>query len=271
MTLRIDESNFLDAFQEHQRRIDGHPILPNPGCKPRKSVYGSLNFAPGAENFIKPIPRSEWPAMIEAGRGSWLHDMVKDFLPPHDQGQTNYCWAHAPVRALEVTRLWEGQPPFVLSAESIAVPVTGGANRGGAIEDAVRQIVNHGACLQSMWPLNDRNEKAANPEWKDNRRHFRLITHCEVKGFDMQMTFALLRLPAAIGLNWWGHAICQLDPIMFEDGTFGIGCDNSWGADYGDNGYFTLTERRGTADLGAIAPLSATFLANFPEMSSESN
>jgi hypothetical protein len=271
MTLKIDESNFRDAFQEHQRRLDCHPVLPNPGCLPRTSKYDTLSFAPGAEHFVIPIPRAEWPKMIEAGQGTWLHDMTKDFLPPHDQGQTNYCWAHAPTRALEVNRLWEGQPPFVLSAESVAVPVTGGKNRGGQIEEAVRQIVNHGACTQALWPLNDRDEQNANPDWKDNRRNFRVLTHCDVNGFDMQMTFALLRIPVAIGLAWWGHAVCQLDPIMFDDGTFGIGCDNSWGLTYGEKGYFTLTEKRGTADLGAIAPLSASFLANFPERSSESD
>ena len=264
MTLVIDESNFRDAYEEHQDRLSSHRALPDPGCLERLSNYGHLLFAPGADLFILPIPRKEWPAMIRAGQGSWLHDMVKDVLPPHDQGQTNYCWAHAPTRAHEVNNLWEGEAPFELSAESVAVPITGGANRGGRIEDAVQQIVNHGQCIQAMWPKNSRDIKSPNPEWKDNRRHFRFLTHADVNGFDMQMTFALLRIPVAIGLRWWGHAICQLDPILFDDGTFGIGCDNSWGKSYGDNGYFILTEKRGTADLGAIAPLSSTFLANFP-------
>ncbi len=77
----------------------------------------------------------------------------------------------------------------------------------------------------------------------------------------MQMTLALRRLPVPIGLGWWRHLVCQLGPIHYGGTDFGVGCDNSWGPKYGDNGYFELTERRGTADLGAFVPLTENFAA----------
>lgn len=255
MTLLIDESNFSNAIFEHTNRRSFKEGIADPECHARRFDYGSIPGIPRATDHIDPIPRTEWPEIIESGKGSFLHDLMKDHLPPHDQGQTNYCTFHGTVRSLEASRIWQGQKPILLSAESLAVPVTGGVNRGAAVDEAVIQAKSYGPCPQEYWPLNDRNIRNAKDGWDKIREQFRLIQWIDVHGFDMQMTLALLRIPVIIGLSWWGHCVCQLDPVMFEDGTFGIGCDNSWGADYGDYGYFQLTERRGTADLGAVAPL----------------
>ena len=139
------------------------------------------------------------------------------------------------------------------------MPLTGGRNRGGYPEEALHQMRNYGACDQTYWPHNDRDERSAKIGWEADALNHRLIRWCDVEDFEIQMTLALLRVPVPIGLRWWGHLVCQLDPIHFGGKDFGVGCDNSWGDDYGDNGYFELTERRGTADLGAFAPLTENF------------
>lgn len=205
------------------------------------------------------IPEAEWADRIRDGQGSFLSDWRKDVLEPHDQGQTNYCWAHGTTRTLEVLRCWNGQEPLLLSAESVAVPLTGGRNRGGTATEAIERLASHGACRQEMWPANSRDEDDATDGWEDDARQHAVIAWVEVTTWEEQITCALLRLPVAIGLSWWGHLVCQLDPVILDDGSIGIGCDNSWGPEYGDNGYFTLTRRRGTAGLGAYAPISATW------------
>ncbi len=258
-TLIIDEGNYKQATEERLNRLDLTSMPSTDGCLPRRSKYGSIAHVPKATEIIKPIPRGEWADLIKDGKGTFLHDLTKGKLPSHDQGGTNYCWAHGSVRSAEVLRVFEGQPPLILSAESVAVPLTGGRNRGGYPEEALHQMRNFGACDQTYWPKNDRNERNAKTGWEEDALKHRLIRWCDVEGFAMQMTFALLRVPVPIGLRWWGHLVCQLNPIHFGGDKFGIGCDNSWGSSYGDDGYFELTERRGTADLGAFAPLTENF------------
>ena len=124
-------------------------------------------------------------------------------------------------------------------------------------------MISHGACRQEFWPNNDLNIKHAKDGWTADAADHRVIRWVDVLGFELQMSLALLRIPVAIALGWWGHLVCQLDPIELPNGSFGIGCDNSWGPDYGDNGYFILEEAKGTADLGAFAPLSTTFLEQY--------
>ena len=257
--LIIDENNYQAQITERLDRLDLTAGEPLAGCLPRRSEYGCCRHVAKATDFITPIPREEWADLIKAGQGTFLHDLCKDKLPCHDQGGTNYCWAHGPTRAAEVLPVADGQDPVILSAESVAVPITGGRNRGGYPEDALHQLRNHGACEQSYWPLNDRDESNAKAGWEENRKLYRLIRWVDLNSFDMQMTLALLRYPVPIGLSWWTHCVCQLDPIHFGGKDFGIGIDNSHGADWGDNGYGILTERRGTADIGAFAPITENF------------
>lgn len=261
-TLIISEDNYLDAVAEHDHRLRGKVLYGVAGCTPRVSDFGTLPGVPPAESIYPRIPRSRWTQMIRSQQGTFLHNLTRDVLPPHDQGSTNYCWAHGCTRALEILRVYQTQDAEVLSAESVAVPITGGRNRGGSADEALGHLRTKGACRQSFWPKNDLNERHAKDGWQEDALDHAIISWTDVQNFEDQMTLALHRVPVAIGLRWWGHLICQLDPILYPDGTFGLGCDNSWGPNYGDNGYFLLTERRGTADLGAFAPISATFPTN---------
>lgn len=259
--LIIDDANAHEHIQERERRMEPINGQKPPGCQMRRAHYGTIPGIPKASSIIQPIPRSLWPQLIATGKGTFLHDLTRDKLPPHDQGSTNYCWAHGSVRAAEVTRVFEGQSPQILSAESVAVPITGGQNRGGYPEEALTQLIAYGAAEQSYWPLNDRNIHHAVDGWQANALNYRILQWVDVDSFDMQMTLGLMRIPVAIGLGWWGHLVCQLDPVQLDNGQFGIGCDNSWGPDYGDNGYFILEESRATADLGAFAAIANTFFA----------
>jgi hypothetical protein len=63
---------------------------------------------------------------------------------------------------------------------------------------------------------------------------------------------------------WWGHLVCQVCPIHYGNGQYGVGAHNSWGADYGENGYFELTEAKADSETLCYAPLTSTFLVTLP-------
>jgi hypothetical protein len=258
-TLIISNANAAAQCHERVTRLGQEADPSDPGCRHRISTYAALPHVKAAHEILPRIDRAEWPERIRDGKGTFLYDLTQGKLPPHDQGNTNYCWAHGSVRAVEILRRFSGQAPLLLSAESVAVPVTGGRNRGGSPDEALYQIQTAGACAQTFWPLNDRDQANAKPGWQQNALKHAIISWLDVATFDDQMTLALHRIPVAIGLGWWGHLVCQLEPVQLGQNEFGVGFDNSWGADYGDNGHAILDEEHATADLGAFAPISETF------------
>lgn len=238
----------------------GKFLLPvGPGVLARRTEYMSAPFADPFHARMDVIPVSEWDRLYDEQEGTFLHDVIGSQLAPHDQGRTNYCWAHGCVRTLECLRVWQGLSPLLLSAESVAVPITGGVNRGGTTDEAIPQLVEYGACRQELWPLNERSTRNVDPSWKVDRLRFRLLRWIETNTWEEQMTLAFRRIPVAIGLRWWGHMVCQLGPTRLASGKLGIVIDNSWGNGWGVNGRGTLDERHGTADLGSFAPIVETW------------
>jgi hypothetical protein len=124
MPLIIDESNAVQAIAERLDRQACDPWKNLPACKPDPYNAANHPIALPYRSVLPTIPRDLWPDACAAAKTANLHTLTKDLLPPHDQGQTNYCWAHGTVRALELLEAAAGMRPNVLSAESIAVPLT---------------------------------------------------------------------------------------------------------------------------------------------------
>ena len=74
--------------------------------------------------------------------------------------------------------------------------------------------------------------------------------------FDMLFTLLLYQIPVAIGLNWWSHEVCAVDPL-WVNGKPQVRIWNSWSDDWSDEGMGTLTESKATHD-DAVAPAVAT-------------
>lgn len=236
---------------------------------PEGSIYtGSVETPPdyvSASQIIEwpeswpVIPREEWPEMIKRLEGFTLSAIRGDKIAPHNQGRTSRCWAHGCTRAIEIMRIVEGKSPYLLSPDSVAYPIEGTRDRGGYPEDAAVQLAKGGACRLDLWPEQDLSPKRADPSWQSNALAHRLIKWIKVRTFAQQMTCAFRRLPVPIGLRWWGHLVCQLDPIQLGANEFGVGVDNSWGRNWKENGYGILDEESGTADLGAWCPVSTSW------------
>lgn len=252
----IRKTDWSRLQNEAARRVKPNSPLIYSGCLPYPQKLSLPSCISGWPSDLPTIPRDEWPDLISLGKGTFLSDLRRDILRPHDQNGRNRCWAHGSVRAVELLRLWQGQPPVLLSPDSVAWPIEGTKDRGGYPVEACHQLAIFGACSQNLWPENDLSPRDADPSWQKDALKNRILRWFMPTTWEQQITCAIKRIPVPIGLGWWGHLVCQLDPVLLSNREVGILIDNSWGADWGDNGSAILDEESGTADLGAFAPFT---------------
>ncbi|MGO9115745.1 MAG: hypothetical protein ACLP9L_41595 [Thermoguttaceae bacterium] len=211
-----------------------------------------------------PIPRSQWHDLIKAGQGSFLSDLVKRLgIRAKDQGKLKYCWVYGSTRAVEVARAVSGLPLYDLAPESVGGPCTGWRNTGGYASEAFDQFQDAGACQSSFLDApHSLQPNRWKPGWQENAKLHEAVQWASIgTSYDDVITCLLKRIPVAAGLDWWGHLVCFLDPVILPDGSIGVLFQNSWGVDWpvaGANGLATLTEAKATPD-GAAAPQIVTF------------
>jgi hypothetical protein len=223
--------------------------------------HGSMPFA--AKFDVPVIPRSEWVARIEEMERTRtrLSDVVDAAgLKSLDQNGTNYCWCNAVVTAIMTLRAAQNQPFVALSPASVAAPIKNFRNQGGWGGEALAYIVEHGVAAQEFWPANYwQSRKYETPATQANRALHKVAEWWDLvpQRFEQLMTCLFLRVPVPIGLNWWSHEVCAMDPVVLANGGFGVRIRNSWGDGYGDHGFAVLSESRATPD-DAVAPRVTT-------------
>ena len=209
------------------------------------------------------IPRSQWHDLINDGQGTFLSDLVRQQgIQAKDQGDLGYCWVYGSTRSVEVVRAVEGLPRLELSPESVGGPCTQWRNEGGYASEAFDQLEHYGACETSyMNAPHSFRPRLWKPGWQQNALAHEATDWYQIgTSFDEVITCLLNRIPVAAGLDWWGHLVCFLDPIILPDESVGVLFMNSWGVDWptpGANGLACLTEDRATPD-GAAAPIVVT-------------
>lgn len=229
------------------------------GLIPRDESLHPRGATPFMQRFDLPIiPRSEWPDRIEAMEKTKtrISDICYQVgLKCKDQNGTSYCWINAPTYCIEVVRAIAGLPTIYLSPASVGAKIKNFRNVGGWGSQGLEYIVEHGSVPVDLWPANAIKREHDTPEAWQRAKDFQVIEWYDApdRNFDAAMTCLFHRIPVAVGYNWWSHEVTLCDPVNLGGGEFGVRFRNSWGMNYGTDGYNVLNERKGTPD-DAVAP-----------------
>ena len=228
------------------------------GMKPRDfSKVGYCGFK-GAKSLPFTIPEVEWKERAEEleKTKTRLSDLiVQSGIPSKNQKNTNFCWMYAPVGIIEVNRVVMGAEYISLSPASAASRFTNFRNIGGWGTEAVEFLGDNGVSSEKLWPNAQINRKYNTEESKQDALKYQIKDWYDLKPRNLNELFTclLLRIPVAVGLNWWGHEVYFCDLVILSNGGYGIRFRNSWGGEYGDNGFSILTGSKMLPD-DAIAP-----------------
>jgi hypothetical protein len=167
------------------------------------------------------------------------------------QDQTNFCWTHGPVGMAEISSILENGFYVPLSADSVACRLNGFRNQGGWGSQAVQFMADAegGIVPRIIWPNGNAgfSRKWLTDEALAAAKIFRVEEYFELpqNSFEVLATCVLrLRRAVAIGLDWWGHevVVCGIE-VDSRGNLWGVG-PNSWGAGWGDRGWFRLAMGR---------------------------
>lgn len=249
----IDDSNA-------DRHIN--PGDPRCGCFPRKTVYGSLPFAPPSSRAT--IPMERWPDLIadmDRAKSTAKHRWADSPIGVLDQGQVGYCHAFSAVAGVMVQRAIEGEPYVELSPSSVGGPITGYQNQGAVITDDLDQIVNVGVASTAFVPSLTTNRGDFKAGWEADAAHNKAVLYCELepRNFLQHGTELLCGKPVCVALNYWGHAVLDVRLVDLNPGLsatnperYGVEFLNSWKASWGDGGFGVRAGSKKFADMAYV-------------------
>lgn len=220
------------------------------------SQFPMYGFAKAVD--IPIIPRSEWSERIKEieETHSRLSDLsYSEGILCKNQEATNYCWANSIVYCVELVRMSMGLGVKYLSPASVAAPIKNYKNSPGFASEALKYIIDNGIVPEENWPANSRDKGLMYPENEKRAKQYKVTEWYDIssKSFDELMTCLILRIPAAVGYMWWRHQVCAVDPICLGENVYGIRIRNSWGMDYGKDGYAIIKENLAAPD-DSVAP-----------------
>jgi hypothetical protein len=223
----------------------------------RASFEDADGYAYGEEASPFPrellIPESEWQARIQEReeRGRMLRPfLLRQGVKVLMQARTNYCWANCVVFGVMAKRAAQGQKHVPLSPASVAGPINGYANTGGWPKEALAYIRRHGIVPQSMWAPNAIDRRLKTPAADAAALNHRCLEWWELQPRNLAQLVSCLLLdwnPVPLGLLWWGHAVCAIDPI-WRDGEVAIVFANSYDVTWGTEGYGVLQGNKRVPD-----------------------
>jgi C1A family cysteine protease len=197
-------------------------------------------------------------------------DLRSGFQAPYDQGALGSCTANAIAGALQFLERKEGEVPPVMPSRLFiyynerALEGSVGSDSGAQIRDGIKVVVAEGYCPESEWPY-DIAQFARKPPakcYQDALRervtqYLRLsrdltqLLSCLASGFPFVFGFSVyesfesmrvretgvVEMPQPLERFMGGHAVVACGYDVSEQRFL---VRNSWGAEWGLGGYFTM-------------------------------
>ena len=224
--------------------------------------YGWLPDLPDQRDFLY-AKTFRVPAVLPA-----KVDLRAHCPPVENQGQLGSCTANALVGALEFLELKAQQTLVGLSRLFVyynerVIEHTTKHDDGAMLRDGIKSLAKQGVCAESIWPYVIKKFAVRPPpacyaqakKYTISSYH-RLASTDEMRacladgfpfvfGFSVYESFesdalaksGVLNMPKAKERMVGGHAVCA---VGYDDATRRFIVRNSWGADWGKQGYFTM-------------------------------
>jgi len=227
-----------------------------------KNLRGWIPDLPDHRDFLFAAIR-EAPAKLPKAI-----DLSPMMSPVEDQGQLGSCTANALAGALEFLELKASEDLVDLSRLFIyynerALEHSVGNDSGAMLRDGIKTLASQGVCPEKKWPyVISKFTKKPSPtcysaagahKVKSYHRLLNLkdMRTCLAEGFPFVFGFSVyesfasakvaktgvLNMPKSSEQQLGGHAVCA---VGYDDKTKRILVRNSWGTEWGMNGYFTM-------------------------------
>jgi C1A family cysteine protease len=226
--------------------------------------YGCIPDYPDIRDLKFSAPKP----MLEALPSSV--DLRSKLASVYDQGNLGSCTANAGCGIFHYNQIqqdikWESDPSrLYLYYNTRRLEGTVKQDSGASIRDTIKAIASYGMCLENDWPymINKFTTKPPQKNYKFGRQHTAVIYErveqnlnqikavlasgeLVVIGFSVYSGFETpevatsgqLNMPGAGEYLMGGHAVLF---VGYDDATQRLWVRNSWGADWGINGDFTM-------------------------------
>ena len=198
-----------------------------------------------------------------------MTDLRPGCPPVYDQGQLGSCTANAIGAAFEIGLIKQKAADFMPSRLFIyynerLIENTTGSDSGAMIRDGMKTVSKDGSCSENFWPYDikkfavrptaDCYKKALDHQVLSYHRVERVLDQikgCLADGYPMVFGFTVyesfesssvaktgvLNLPGPAEQVMGGHAVLA---VGYDDKTRRFIVRNSWSAQWGMHGYFTM-------------------------------
>lgn len=207
----------------------------------------------------------ELSAMHERNCSSPLY-WHKDTVKIKDQRNTNFCWMYGTVAGVETQYGKQGHNDLGLSPTSTACMTLDFKNEGGWGSWACEGINDYGIATYDKWEnvsfdrsLPNRWDVKANME-KHDLHDFEDMGKLNFPAVASALLDEHDPAPCTGGFHWWGHLVLLLHVGFDSDNEPYLVFANSWGEDWGEQGYGVLTGEKMTPyesiRIGNVKPRS---------------